>query len=197
MKKNKNTNTMEIFDVFKQFVVKTKLNEDLKKLIKFSFKIEKEQKGRFISNRGGFQSNDLDLKELILDSLIKKIQLNSNVLFNDFLKIKHQLSLGNIWININRHKDFNIPHVHPFSKLSGVFYVKIPNNSGELTFINDYPIEYFINLPSSTEFNGYNSSEWKFKPEENMLYLFPSWLKHYVHPNLSDQERISISFNLV
>ena len=195
MKKNKNT--MEIVDIFKQFVVKLKLNEDLKKIIKFSFEIEKEQKGRFISNKGGFQSDNLNLKEPILSSLIKKIELNSNVLFNDYLKIKHQLSLDNIWININRYKDFNIPHVHSFSKLSGVFYVKIPNNSGKLSFINDFPIENFINPLNIIEYNQYTSSAWSFEPEENMLYLFPSWLKHYVNPNLSKQERISISFNLV
>jgi len=195
MKKNKNT--MEIVDIFKQFVVKLKLNEDLKKIIKFSFEIEKEKKGRFLSNKGGFQSGDLNLKEPILNSLIKKIELNSNFLFNDYLKIKHQLSLDNIWININRYKDFNIPHVHSFSKLSGVFYVKIPNNSGKLSFINDFPIENFINPLNIIEYNQYTSSAWSFEPEENMLYLFPSWLKHYVNPNLSKQERISISFNLV
>jgi len=195
MKKNKNT--IEIVDIFKQFVVKLKLNEDLKKIIKFSFEIEKEKKGRFLSNKGGFQSGDLNLKEPILNSLIKKIELNSNFLFNDYLKIKHQLSLDNIWININRYKDFNIPHVHSFSKLSGVFYVKIPNNSGKLSFINDFPIENFINPLNIIEYNQYTSSVWSFEPEENMLYLFPSWLKHYVNPNLSKQERISISFNLV
>jgi len=195
MKKNKNT--IEIVDIFKQFVAKLKLNEDLKKIIKFSFEIEKEKKGRFLSNKGGFQSGDLNLKEPILNSLIKKIELNSNFLFNDYLKIKHQLSLDNIWININRYKDFNIPHVHSFSKLSGVFYVKIPNNSGKLSFINDFPIENFINPLNIIEYNQYTSSVWSFEPEENMLYLFPSWLKHYVNPNLSKQERISISFNLV
>jgi len=52
MKKNKNT--IEIVDIFKQFVAKLKLNEDLKKIIKFSFEIEKEKKGRFLSNKGGF-----------------------------------------------------------------------------------------------------------------------------------------------
>jgi uncharacterized protein (TIGR02466 family) len=192
----KNKNTMQIFEIFKQFVVKIKLNEDLKKLINFSFKVEKEQKGRSFSNKGGFQSNDLSKKEPCLDSLIKKIELNSNLLFNDYLKIKCKLSLDNIWININRYKDFNIQHVHPFSKLSGVFYIKSPNNSGNLTFANDFPIENFINLSNVIEYNGYNSSLWSFEPEENILYLFPSWLKHYVNPNLSKQERISISFNL-
>ena len=192
----KNKNTMELFEIFKQFVVKIKLKEDLKQLINFSFKIEKEQKGRLLSNKGGFQSTDLNKKEPCLESLIKKIELNSNLLFNNYLKIRCNLSLDNIWININRHKDFNIQHTHPFSKLSGVFYIKTPSNSGNLTFVSDSPVENFINLSDITEHNAYNSPSWSFEPEENTLYLFPSWLKHYVNPNLSKQERISVSFNL-
>ncbi len=30
----------------------------------------------------------------------------------------------------------------------------------------------------------------------NTLYIFPSWIKHLVKPNMSDEERISISFNV-
>ena len=42
-----------------------------------------------------------------------------------------------------------------------------------------------------------NSIEWFLPSIENGLYLFPSWLKHYVKPNMNKkEERISISFNL-
>ena len=85
---------------------------------------------------------------------------------------------------------------HPFSKLSGVFYVKIPKNSGDLIFVNETEIPCFIDHNNITEFNNYNSFKWSIKPEENVLYLFPSWLGHYVNPNLSKEKRISISFNL-
>jgi uncharacterized protein (TIGR02466 family) len=188
---------MEIQDIFKQFVAQIKLKEDLKKLTNFSFKIEKELKGRDKSNRGGFQSNDLNLKEPVLQSLLKNIETNSNILFNNHLKIKYKLSLCNIWVNINRFKDFNIQHTHAYSKLSGVFYVKVPVNSGKISFVNDFPLDFFIDYKYVTEFNNYNSTEWNFSPEENSLYLFPSWLKHYVNPNFSKKERISISFNLI
>ena len=32
-------------------------------------------------------------------------------------------------------------------------------------------------------------------PKENMLVVFPSWVPHAVEINLSDEERISLSFN--
>ena len=37
--------------------------------------------------------------------------------------------------------------------------------------------------------------DWGIPPEENKILLFPSWLPHYVDDNLSDEDRISISFN--
>lgn len=49
---------------------------------------------------------------------------------------------------------------------------------------------------SITKFNYHNSTLWGFRPEDNYLFLFPAWLKHSVTPNLSQEERISISFNI-
>ena len=46
-------------------------------------------------------------------------------------------------------------------------------------------------------YNEYNSSTWKIEPEKNLCVLFPSYLNHYVEPNLNKKERISISFNYV
>ena len=33
--------------------------------------------------------------------------------------------------------------------------------------------------------------------QAGILYIFPSWLDHYVSPNMSKQKRISISFNII
>ena len=187
---------MQIIETFKQFIIRIPLKQNLKKLFDFSNKVFKEQKGRNLSNLGGFQSNDLKIEEPVLNSLIKEIELNSNIVNNDILKINSKLSLNNIWININKFKDFNITHKHPFSKLSGVFYVKIPKNSGDLLFVNETEIDCFVKDKDIIEYNNYNCSTWSVKPEENVLYLFPSWLNHYVKPNLSNEKRISISFNL-
>ena len=34
-------------------------------------------------------------------------------------------------------------------------------------------------------------------PKENMLLVFPSWVPHAVETNLSDEDRISLSFNFI
>ena len=52
-----------------------------------------------------------------------------------------------------------------------------------------------VNEPE--EYNQYNTSLVKAPAIENTLYLFPSWLMHYVESNMNKtEERISISFNI-
>jgi len=43
--------------------------------------------------------------------------------------------------------------------------------------------------------NLYNTHKQVFLVKEGDLIIFPSYLKHYVEPNLNKKERISISFN--
>lgn len=186
---------MKLIELFKQPVLEIKLNENLKKISNFCLKIKKENKKKTISNVGGFQSNNLNIEENVLKSLIKNILTNSNIFSNEILKIKNKINISNIWVNINGYKDFNKPHTHPFSIISGVFYVKTPKNCGNIIFLNDSKIENYI-LEGIVDYNQYNSSYWFLPAKENTLYLFPSWLNHYVEPNLSNEERISISFNL-
>ena len=47
------------------------------------------------------------------------------------------------------------------------------------------------------EYNSVNSHTWWLRPKEGTLYIFPSWIRHMVKPNMSDEERVSISFNVV
>lgn len=131
-------------------------------------------------------------------------------------------SIACYWGNINKEKEFNPPHVHPASDLSGAYYVKIPTSAettedqevaaGKICF-HDTRLEKCISTPFYEENLGYLDSEhhsfpkgsshnpWldnvaKFKPEEGMMVIFPSWLLHYVEPNLCKEDRIAISFNI-
>jgi len=186
---------IKVVETFKSCVAEIELNENLDKLISF-FKKLNIKEGKKLSNVGGFQSKDLNLNDPSLKSLIKKIENYSNVFCNKFLNINKKLNLINIWANINNFKDFNLPHNHSFTILSGVFYIKIPKNSGNLIFKADHQLENFVHPSLIVNYNNYNSSNWEFCPKINTLYLFPSWYIHYVESNLSNKERITTAFNL-
>ena len=50
--------------------------------------------------------------------------------------------------------------------------------------------------PPIKEYNEISCEELKIEPEEGKLLLFPAYLQHSVEENLSEDERIVISFNI-
>jgi hypothetical protein len=131
------------------------------------------------SNKGGWQSDRHLNQHSIFFPLCKKLQ----DLFYQF-NPNPQGFINMMWGNISLYSNFNAPHIHgsdtyPYTKYSGVIYLKIPPNSGNIVFMN--PLNPGLGL--------------KFAPCENEVIFFPSPIQHYVEPNLSQEERISIAFN--
>lgn len=184
---------MEI-NLFKIAIKRHKLKQNLSFLKEKGLEIENQSTTVSKSNLGGFNSGSIH--PTVFPELAKDILYYGNIFFKKF-NFEKDLLLDNIWININRHKDSNLSHTHPFSKISGVFYVNAPKNSGDLIFKNPSKIDTYLLKEQIYSYNEYNSQEWAIPPEENVLYLFPSWIEHRVGINLSDKERISISFNLI
>ena len=189
-----------IHEIFKVPIYEVRLDLDIKKLQPFCNEYQQKDTGRIFSNVGGYQSKDLSLADEALQPLIKEINTHSSKFAKEFINNNEQV-LSNMWININSYKDINKSHSHPGVDISGVYYVKTPDNCGKLVFENpaiDVFAYYQINLLSNEPkaYNEYNSPTWWKDAIENHLLLFPSWLKHYVDANLNKtEERISISFN--
>ena len=189
---------MSIHDIFKVPVYSTQLDLDIKKIQLLCNEHHQNNQGNFVSNIGGYQSYSLMYYPTDLRPLIDEIESHSNKFSEEFLSTKQVLS--NIWININRYKDSNKSHFHAGADISGVYYVKTPDDCGKIAF--EHPaidvLDYYYSPEPSKEFNEYNSQIWWKPAVENRLYLFPSWLKHHVEPNLNKtEERVSISFNTI
>lgn len=182
---------MNVLNIFGSVFYVKKLNQDLKKIKQTCLDIQKHIPSKTVSNKGGYQ---YEFNKKILPSLINDIEKEANIFTKKFNLVK-DVCISNIWLNINKHKDMNMPHIHPKSLCSGVFYVDVFKNSGDLVFENPVDLQLFLE-DKITEYNTYNSSVWRLKPVNNNLVLFPSWTKHYVDMNLSNKDRTSISFNL-
>ena len=107
--------------------------------------------------------------------------------------------LGNMWANINPPGGYNRPHMHPNSLWSGVYYVKTPENCGHLK-VEDPKSVALMSMPRRKEGSELPSYLWRevhYKPIAGRLIMFPSWLNHCVDPNMSNDIRISISFNFM
>ena len=182
-------------DIFQQSIYSFKLNLDLEEINNFCLNFEKNNKGRVVSNYGGFQSNNLDFNIPTVNKIISLILHRVNHVSKEYFKFNKFLNISNIWFNINRYKDSNSKHMHPNSLLSGVFYSKVPDNSGDIKFFNSDSIITFFSNVDMIKCNKYNSFSYILKPETSFLHIFPSFLHHCVEPNLSNEERISFSFN--
>ena len=184
-------------DIFKTSIWKTSLDLDLNSLNLEIKKIIEKDKGREISNEGGYQSNDIEYEKYIQLSFLSKIIKMNAKEYKKSLGLKENFLLNNMWININKYKDFNISHAHPHCSISGVFYVKCSKESGDIVFenINSNIISY-VWEPDMDKYTVNTSSKWHITPQENLLLLFPAYLNHYVRPNMNKQERISLSFNI-
>lgn len=107
------------------------------------------------------------------------------------------------WYNINRLGDHHAPHTHPRSYLSGTFYVQVPPPPANLddpraqpACISFYDPRTGANMVSAgTEYDARPAHV--VRPSPGTLLLWPSPVQHYVHPNLSGERRISISFNVI
>jgi uncharacterized protein (TIGR02466 family) len=106
-----------------------------------------------------------------------------------------------MWVNVNPRHAYNRHHTHPHALWSGVYYVQAPDDCGLLYFTDPRPqtqvlTPYFD--PRRRHPDTWN--EVFYQPQEGRLIVFPAWLVHAVHPNLSREEgeageRISVSFN--
>ena len=103
-----------------------------------------------------------------------------------------RLGLREIWINVNRPLSYNHPHTHNGSHISGVYVVKKPLDSG-----NFFMYDPRVQLNGIVEPKTTMGKRLKiYNMQEGDILFFPSWLSHSVDLNNSNEDRITISFNL-
>ena len=189
-----------INNIFQIPVYQNKLKIDNQSLSKYCMDLSNKDKGRTLSNIGGWQSNDFKESDnsMLIKSLWPHIKKHA-IQFGKEIDLDIQGLLGNLWVNINGYKDSNFLHHHPGCLVSGVYYIKTHEDCGNITFYHpSHTLLVHDWLKSeSNEYNSYNSCTWWYPSIEGVLYIFPSWLEHGVHPNLNKKEkRISVSFNI-
>ena len=106
-----------------------------------------------------------------------------------------EVKLSNMWAIVNEKGAMNQKHHHSNSDLSAAYYVTAKKGCGDIIFYDPRPGKVYKH-PLSNNPNLLNAITNGVKPETGMLVLFPSYLEHSVDPNVSDNERIVISFNI-
>lgn len=87
-------------------------------------------------------------------------------------------------------------HSHPNNFLSGVYYVRTHPGANTINF-HDPRTQAGIIRPPVVELSAENTDQVVVKVTNGTLLMFPAYLQHSVDANMSEEERISISFNIM
>lgn len=107
-----------------------------------------------------------------------------------------RIKAANCWANVNPKYASNKIHDHANCLFSGVYYVKAPKDCGNLMFYDPRSARTFYK-PAVQNYTAYTADAIAHIAEAGLLLIFPSWLRHGVEPNMSDEDRISVSFNYI
>tara|TARA_B100001250_G_scaffold409352_1_gene433526 strand:+ start:1825 stop:2427 length:603 start_codon:yes stop_codon:yes gene_type:complete len=196
-----NNTSSEINLIFSTPIWTSHLNEfqDVNKKMEEYIKkqMELDSKGKKASNINGWHSENFNLKDEEVVFFINTISIKIQKAMEDmgWDLSKNKIEIPNIWSIINKRGSSNAMHIHSNSYLSAAYYVKAPEKCGDIVFY-DPRQSRLVRKPKISKLNNLNGEEVNIKPTDGLLVLFPSYLYHSVNENLSNKERIVISFNV-
>ena len=171
------------------------------KLIKWIYEYKKKNEDiARISNKGGWQSAR---KDVFIDDGFKQFE---NIIIPiigelvDEYKLTTQADVVQMWININGKNGYNVSHRHPGADLSGVLWVKQTEDQGRFIFDNmdvgyrDASLVYTMNRDYLIQKK--MLPEWYPVYKNGTIIIFPAMFSHRVEINETEEDRISISFNI-
>jgi len=152
-----------------------------------------------------FKRYEQDKCWLTNNSILEKYADLSNVIYKEFDNyVSNVLKVDTSNINfyicrswLVKHKigDFGKSHAHVNSLVSGILYLKVDENSGNIIFEKtDYNIFPQFKFDVK-QWNRYNAETWSINPAVGDLLFFPSHLKHSVTENLSIEDRCVLVFD--
>lgn len=101
------------------------------------------------------------------------------------------------WVNISPPGASNQIHYHANCHFSGVYYISLKApECGSIYFRDPRVASRMMTYPIE-ELTDFTAQEIQMPPEEGRIYVFPGWMEHGVEENMSDRDRVGISFNVL
>ena len=114
-----------------------------------------------------------------------------------FLRISQEaFEITGCWATVLAKGAIHKSHSHPNNFLSGVYYVRTHPGADTINF-PDPRSQTRVIRPPVVELTAENTDHVVVRVTNGTLLMFPSYLEHSVDTNMSAEERISISFNIM
>ena len=182
-------------------VVQLKISEEFRKKLLAEGEESKKEELKFTTKLAGVIKEEYAYrkKELFLPEISQVLGVYDQA-FQKFknkpYEQKPEYLLNALWVNYMKKNEFNPPHDHA-DNLSFVIFLDVPpeitkeqedykgqsSGPGSLMFL------YGEGNRQAITYQGV-------VPKNGDMFIFPSWVKHYVSPFSSDVTRISVSGNV-
>ncbi|MBD3610804.1 MAG: hypothetical protein HUJ30_09670 [Gammaproteobacteria bacterium] len=148
-----------------------------------------------------------DLFKFISDSVYEIASSVNGPMWEQSNSSKINMNVVGAWFQIQNNFGFHDVHTHGNCSWSGAYYVQVDEEEkriahpqlGEQNGVTRFysPYEDVLGGGYMDSGNLYlQASTFDSKPEEGVLVVFPSYLKHMALPYQGDKDRIIVSFNV-
>ena len=132
------------------------------------------------------ENNFIQFAEYIIEANKEVIRDRLNYEFDD-------IRITDMWANVLKPGEYHAPHTHSNNSWSGVWYADAEDTSG-ICFA-DPRVQANVIQPSSKP-NLDNATVLEYTAKTNRIYLFPSWIYHWVPALKKNKTRTSVSWNI-
>jgi len=145
---------------------------------------------QYLSNQGNFLESILKSKNCnVVTNFIMQHCINYMSAMN--VKPSYKPAIETSWLSLTKPGLSSHIHDHGTSHISGVYWFKTTGKDGDIVFRNAF--KALKCNPIGSSFAHENS----FPPEQGRIVLFPGFLDHSVNENTTNEDRISLSFNIL
>ena len=126
-----------------------------------------------------------------------KVSKTENVFKHNVLEINNKLKCVQSWTTYNVKGTSHHLHAHPNTFISLVYYVKCPEQGGDILFeLPKSRLQEGFNFNYNIKnFNIYNSTTWRIITRTGKIVIFPGWVPHMSTPQEVDDKRIILGAN--
>jgi uncharacterized protein (TIGR02466 family) len=170
---------------------KIKIQRELDKLCEGLSFVENAQWGA-----GHLQISDADGRSnVIVDHNLKSLSSYINLCVDEYVQecIGHTMkyNICQSWMTKTKHGQVAAVHNHSQFDIAGVYYYKTNMKDGAIKFSNPN-----LGLEASKTWMRSYTYNVRIQPNVGTLILFPAWLGHSVELNTTNDDRMSLAFNI-
>jgi uncharacterized protein (TIGR02466 family) len=143
-----------------------------------------------LSNKGNFGESILRVEEMrAVTSCIMHNCLNYMRMMN--VKPLYKPAIESSWLTLTKPGQYVHLHDHGTSHISGVYWFKTNGQDGDIVFKN--ALKALKCNPIGSSYAHENA----FSPDQGRISMWPGYLDHSVDENKTNEDRISLSFNIL